>query len=105
MAMMVRHRTRELGIRLALGATGTDLWQLVMRRGLVIATTGLVVGLLGAFAANRLLLAMLFEVSPTDAVTLVGVTAFLLVVATLASAHPARSSTRIEPVIALRAES
>ena len=104
MATMVRQRTRELGVRMALGATARDLRALVMRRGLVIALSGAAVGLLVAIGSNRLLSAMLYEVSPTDAVTLTLVAALLLTVAALATLIPARSSTRIDPVVALRAD-
>jgi predicted permease len=104
MATMVRQRTRELGVRMALGATARDLRRMVMRRGLAIATAGLVVGLLCALLSNRLLLAMLYEVSPTDGVTLAVVAGVLLGVTTLAGVIPARSSTRIDPVSALRAD-
>ena len=104
MATMVRQRTRELGVRMALGATARDLRGLVMRRALTIAAVGSVVGLLSALLVNRLLVAMLYEVAPTDWVTLSAVTGFLIVVATLASVIPARSTTRIDAVIALRAE-
>jgi putative ABC transport system permease protein len=104
MATMVRQRTRELGVRMALGATARDLRRMVMRRGLAIAATGAALGLLGALLANRLLAAMLYEVSPTDGVTLALVTGMLVGIAALASLIPARSSTRIDPVIALRAE-
>jgi putative ABC transport system permease protein len=104
MATMVRQRTRELGVRMALGATGRELRGLVMRRGLAIAAAGAAVGLLGALLANRLLAAMLYGVSPTDVATLAGVTALLLAVAVLASLAPARASTRVDPVRALRAE-
>jgi predicted permease len=104
MATMVRQRTRELGVRLALGATAGDLRDLVMRRGLVIATAGLALGIIGALLANRLLASLLYEVSATDAVTLVAVAGLLLAVAALATFIPARSSTRIDPAIALRVE-
>ncbi len=104
MATMVRQRTRELGVRMALGATARDLRGLVMRRALTIAAVGSVVGLLSALLVNRLLVAMLYEVAPTDWATLSAVTGFLIVVATLASVIPARSTTRIDAVIALRAE-
>jgi len=104
MATMVRRRTRELGIRMALGATAGDVRRMVMHRGLAIATAGTLAGLLGSLAANRLLVAMLYEVSPTDGVTLAAVAALLLGVATIATFIPARSSTRIDPAIALRAE-
>jgi ABC-type antimicrobial peptide transport system permease subunit len=103
-ATMVRQRTRELGVRMALGATGRELRGLVMRRGLGIAAAGAAVGLLGALLANRLLAAMLYGVSPTDGATLAAVTALLLAVAAVATLAPARASTRVDPVRALRAE-
>jgi len=103
-ATMVRQRTPELGIRLALGAAPADLRRMVMRRGLGIAAVGSIVGLLCALVANRLLVAMLYEVSPTDALTLAGAVGSLLAVAVFATLIPARSSTRIDPVLALRAE-
>ena len=99
MATMIRQRTKELGIRLALGASPRDLERMVMRRGLTIGTAGLVVGLLGAFLANRLIAALLYEVSPTDGVTLLVVAALLVGIAGLASAIAARQSTRIDPVL------
>jgi len=104
MATMVRQRTRELGVRMALGATARDVRQLVMGRGLVIAGAGAVAGLLGALAANRLVSAMLYEVSPTDGLTLTLVVVPFVGVAMLATLIPARASTRIDPVIALRAD-
>ena len=73
-------------------------------RGLALAAAGTAVGLLGAIAANRLLAAMLFEVSPTDVPTLGVVALALLLGALVASCVPARSGTRIDPVVALRAE-
>jgi putative ABC transport system permease protein len=104
MATMVRQRTRELGVRMALGATAADVGGMVLRRGMALAAVGTSIGLLGALAATRLLAGMLFEVSPTDAPTLGLVAMALLGVAALASLIPARTSTRIEPVIALRSE-
>jgi predicted permease len=104
MATMVRQRTRELGVRMALGASAADVGRLVLRRGMALATAGTSVGLLGALVGNRLLSSMLFEVSPTDAPTLGLVALILLSVAALASLIPTRSSTRIDPVVALRAE-
>lgn len=104
MSTMVRQRTRELGIRMALGATATDLQRMVMRRGLALAVAGSVAGVLGALATNRLLVAMLFGVSPADGLTLAAVALLLLAVSALATLLPARSSTRIDPVIALRAD-
>jgi putative ABC transport system permease protein len=104
MMTMVRQRTRELGVRMALGATAADLRSLVMGRGLLIAASGATAGLIGALATNRLLSAMLYEVSPTDALTLTLVAGLLLCVAAVATLIPARSSTRIDPVVALRAD-
>jgi len=104
MATMVRQRAHELGVRMALGATAADLRRMLMGRGLAIAVAGTAIGLLGAMLANRLLAGMLFEVSPTDGLTLALVSGLLLVVAALASLVPARSGTRIDPVIALRSE-
>jgi predicted permease len=103
-ASMVRQRTVELGIRLALGAAPRDLQRMVLRRGLTIGTVGLVFGMLGALLANRLLVALLYDVSPTDPVTLLVAAAVLLGVAGLASAIPAWLSTRVDPLLALRAD-
>ena len=104
LATMVRQRTRELGMRMALGASPADLAWLVLRRGLVLAGAGASIGLLGALAANRMLGALLFRVSTTDGVTLAAVTFGVLGVAVAACVVPARASTRIEPAVALRAE-
>lgn len=104
MATMVRQRRRELGVRMVLGATARDLRRMVMRRGITIASAGAAMGLLGALLANRMLAAILYHVSPTDAATLGVVTAFLLGVAALASLIPAWASTRVDPAIVLRAE-
>jgi predicted permease len=104
MMTAVRQRTREIGVRLALGATPRDLQRMVLRRGLSIAGVGLVLGGAGALMTNRLIAALLYDVSPTDALTLAGVATLLLGVAALASGIPARSTTRIDPVEALRVE-
>jgi hypothetical protein len=104
LATMVRRRTREFGVRLALGATASDVSRMVLRRGVVLAAVGVALGLLGALAANRLLSALLFEVSPTDALTLGVIALVVLAVAALASVLPARASTRIAPAISLRAD-
>ncbi len=104
MATMVRQRRHDLGVRMALGATATDLSRLVLRRTVVIAGVGVVTGLAGALLANRLLTSMLYEVSPTDGGTLVAVTTFFLAIALLAGLIPARASMRIDPATALRAE-
>ena len=95
MATTVRQRTRELGIRMALGATGRDLRSMVMRRGLVLAALGSAGGVAAALATNRLLVAMLYGVSPTDGLTLAAV-------AFLASVVPARSAARVSAAGLLR---
>jgi putative ABC transport system permease protein len=104
MTTMVRQRRRELGVRMALGATGADIGYLLLRRGMVLAATGTALGILGALVTNRLLDTLLFEVAPTDGVTLGAVAIVLLTVAALASLIPARSGTRIDPVVALRTD-
>jgi putative ABC transport system permease protein len=104
MATMVRQRTWELGLRMALGATGGDVMRLVLGRGLAIAAGGIALGLVAAAGANRLLTALLYGVTPTDGVTIGSVTALLIGVAVIAAGIPARSGTRIDPAIALRAE-
>ncbi len=103
-ATMVRQRTREIGIRMALGADTGTVWRMVTLRGLLIAAPGIAAGLCAALLANRLLAAMLYETSPTDATTLAAVCGLLAVIAAVASLIPARSSTRIDPTEALRAE-
>lgn len=104
MMTLVRRRTRELGVRLALGASAADLRRMVLRRGLTLAALGSTGGLLGAVAAGRLLRALLYQVSPADPITLGAVVGLLLLMATLATFLPARATTRIDPVVALRAE-
>jgi putative ABC transport system permease protein len=104
MATMVRQRTRELGIRMALGATSWNIQSMVASRGLAIAALGVVTGISSALVVNRLLSSLLYDVSPDDAITLAGVGLFLIVIATVAASIPARSSARIDPAIALRTE-
>lgn len=104
LSTMVGQRTREFGVRLALGATAAGISRMVLRRGMIVAGVGVFAGLLGAMVANRLLSALLFEVSPTDPATLGGIVLVLLAVAAMASLIPARSSTRIDPATALKAE-
>ncbi|HEY4133476.1 MAG TPA: ADOP family duplicated permease [Gemmatimonadaceae bacterium] len=103
-ASAVRQQTREIGIRMALGATTSGVRNMVLSQALGIAAIGAVVGLIGAIAGARLLTSLLFDVRPTDPMTLVGVTALLLVVAALAAYLPARRATAIDPARALRAE-
>jgi putative ABC transport system permease protein len=100
----VAERTREIGVRSALGATRGNILGLVLRRGLTLTGAGAVLGLLGAAAASRAIAAMLFGVSPLDLVTYAGVTLILATVAVIASAVPAMRAARVDLVSALRAE-
>jgi predicted permease len=98
----VAQRTREIGLRMALGAATSDVLRSVLRRALLLAGLGLVLGMAGALALGRVVQSLLFATSPTDAVTLLGVALLLLAVATLASYLPARRATRVDPTVALR---
>jgi len=102
LAGSVSERTKEIGVRTALGATTLDTYALVLRRGLGMAAGGLLLGLVGALAATRYLQALLFGVAPTDPTVLVGSVAVLLLVSFLACLIPARRAVRIEPMVALR---
>jgi predicted permease len=101
---VVTQRTREMGIRLALGAEGGVVAGIVVRQGAVLAVIGIAVGLLGALALTRVLRALLFGISATDPLTFVGVPLALSGVALLASWLPARRASRTDPVEALRVE-
>jgi predicted permease len=100
----VGRRTRELGIRVAVGAGTGEIRRMVLRQGLVLAGIGATIGVAAAFATSGLLQGYLFEVSPTDPLTYGGVAALLLLVAVAACWMPARRATRISPMEALRHE-
>jgi putative ABC transport system permease protein len=87
-----------------LGAQSADVLKMVIGQGMALAIAGVVVGVIGAFAAMRILSSLLFGVSATDPLTFVGVSLLLLVVAWLASYIPARRATKVDPMIALRYE-
>ena len=104
LAYAVAARTREIGIRMALGARPADVLRLVVGSGARIALAGIALGLIGTYAATRVLGALLFRVSPSDPVTFVGIAVLMGVVALLASYVPARRALKVDPVVALRAE-
>jgi putative ABC transport system permease protein len=103
-ATLVRQRTREIGIRMALGASAGNVRRIVMLRGVSLAAAGTALGIAGALGTGRLLAALLFQVNSTDVPTLVSVSGLILIIALLACYLPARSSSRVDPVIALRNE-
>jgi ABC-type antimicrobial peptide transport system permease subunit len=100
----VAQRTREVGIRMALGAQTTDVLKLIVRDGLKLVVIGVLVGLVGAFMLSRLLTTLLFGVTPTDALTYATVALVLIGVALAACYIPARRAAKVDPLVALRFE-
>jgi len=98
----VAQRTREIGIRMALGAGQRDVLKLVVRHGMLLTLLGVAAGLAGAFALTRWMTTLLFGVSPTDPLTFAVIALLLALVALLACWIPARRATRIDPLVALR---
>jgi putative ABC transport system permease protein len=100
----VAQRTREIGIRVALGAQPRQVVLPVVREGLILAVIGIAIGLGGAMAATRLLRDLLFGIDATDPLTFIAVATLLLTVAVLASYIPSRRAARVDPIVALRVE-
>jgi predicted permease len=104
LAFTVVQRTREIGVRLALGATPTSVVQLVVGRGVVIAVAGGIVGIVGAHATTRVLRSLLYDVAPSDPATYVGIIVLLVAAVIVASWIPARQASRVAPAEALRVD-
>jgi predicted permease len=104
MAYLVNQGTREIGIRMALGATQHDILGLVVRQGMMLAFSGVAIGLTGAFVLTRLIRSLLYGVEPTDPLTFVGISLLLVLIALLASYIPAQRAARIDPMVSLRCD-
>jgi len=104
MAYVVTQRTREIGIRIALGARQADVLWLVTRRGAALALAGITLGVAGALASTRVLATLLYEIKPGDPETYVVISIGLASVAILASYLPARRAARVDPSLTLRAD-
>jgi len=104
LAFSVSQRTQEMGVRMALGASRSDVLRLVVRQGVVLAAIGEVLGLVGAFGITRVIGTLLYNVTPTDPLSFGGVIIFLTVIAIVASYVPARRAMAVDPIVALRNE-
>lgn len=104
MAYSVSRRTREIGVRVALGARSSDVLTMIVRQGMRTIVIGLAIGLVGAILLTRTLSSLLFEVTPTDPLTFATVVALLIATALLACYIPARRATKVDPIVALRYE-
>jgi putative ABC transport system permease protein len=100
----VSQRTREIGVRMALGAQPSSVVGLVLGHGMILVAAGLAIGLVAAYAAAGLMQSLVIGISPRDPVTFAGTAAVLGVIALLATYIPARRATRIDPLIALRTD-
>ena len=101
---IVSQRTQEIGVRIALGSSRGGVQAMVVRRGLVLAAVGIVIGLGAAVAVSRVLTSLLYEVNSNDPTTYAGVAAVLGLVALVASWLPAIRASSVDPVVALRAD-
>jgi putative ABC transport system permease protein len=104
LSFSVSQRSQEIGVRIALGAQRADVLRLVVRQGVALALVGVVIGVAGAFGVTRVIASLLYNVTPGDPLSFIGVALFLTVVAFAASYLPARRATTVDPIVALRNE-
>lgn len=104
LAYSVSQRTQEIGVRVALGASRGDVVRLIVGQGMRLAAAGIVVGLIGSFAVTHVVASLLYNITPTDPLTFVGASTFVILVAGVASYVPTRRATAVDPLIALRSE-
>ena len=104
MSFSVARRTREIGVRMALGAQQWNVLGLVLKEGMTLVSVGVVLGVLGAAAATRILASFLYDVSTLDAATFAAIPVLLALIALLACYIPARRATKVDPMVALRYE-
>jgi len=104
MAYAGTQRRQEFGVRIALGATAADVLRQVIRQGLLLAEGGVAAGIALAFAVTHLLANFLYGVSPFDPAIFLGVPGIMVTIAAMACYVPARRATRVDPIVALRAE-
>jgi ABC-type antimicrobial peptide transport system permease subunit len=103
-AYSVSRRTREFGVRIALGATSGNVLRMVLGQGMRTIVIGVAIGIAGSFALTKTVSSLLFGVTATDPITFVGVTLLLIAVALVACYIPARRATKVDPMEALRSE-
>jgi putative ABC transport system permease protein len=104
MSFMVTQRARELGVRVALGASTREVLTMVLGQGVKLAGIGVAIGLVASLLLTRLMAKMVFSVSTTDPITFIAISVTLITVALVASYLPARRATKADPIVALRAE-
>jgi putative ABC transport system permease protein len=102
LAFAVTERTREIGVRMALGAQRSTVLQMVLSHGLRMVAAGAIIGLVAAFGLARFIEALLFGVTPNDPPTFIGITVLLFAVTILATLIPGRQATKVDPLVALR---